>query len=159
FPTAPPRGAPVARVEAARGEHEPFQIVVRGPARAVRAAAGSLRSAAGATVAPPRLYRVGYLDVTTPSSVEGHAGPWPDPLIPAVDGYVGERRRAFPFDVPAGQVRAIWVELFVPEETAPGIYLGAVTVEAAGARADVPVELTVHRFALPRTSSLPVTFG
>ena len=71
-------------------------------------------------VAAPRLYRVEYLDVKTPSSVEGHAGPWPDALVPDVDAFAGERRRAFPFDVPAGESRAVWVELFVPATATPG---------------------------------------
>ena len=74
------------------------------------------RSTVPGTLPAPRLYRVGYLEVKTPSSVEGHAGPWPDPLIPDVDAYAGEKRNAFPFDVPAGESRAIWVELFVPRD-------------------------------------------
>src|SRR5256885_15995861 len=37
FPTDAPRGEKAARLEAARGEWEPFQIVVTGPLRAVRA--------------------------------------------------------------------------------------------------------------------------
>src|SRR5215470_3379913 len=100
FPTHAPEGSPTARIEAARGEWEPFQIVVRGPARAVSASAAPIRTDGDAAVPAPRLYRVGYLDVTTPSSIEGQVGPWPDPLIPDVDAYVGEKRNAFPFDVP-----------------------------------------------------------
>ena len=164
FPRGPrgPRGhlsgKPLARVEAARGEWEPFQIVVEGPLEGVRATASAL--VGPGRIAPPQLYRVGYLDVKTPSSIEGHSGPWPDPLIPDVDAFVGEKRRAFPFSVPAGEVRAIWVELFVPHDAEPGEYLGEVTVTAeAHAPRKVPIELTVHRFEIPRSSSLPVTFG
>jgi hypothetical protein len=159
FPADAPKGAPVAQLEAARGEWEAFQIVVRGPARAVRASAGKLRGPDAAALDAPRLYRVGYLVVTTPSSVEGHTGPWPDPLIPDVDAYAGERRNAFPFDVPAGEARAIWVELFVPEGQTPGAYRGAVTVTTDGGAAEMPIELRVRRFVLPRSSSIPVTFG
>lgn len=158
FPSGAPRGAHVARLEAARGEWEPFQIVVKNGS-GVRATVGPLRGDGGATVPAPLLYRVGYIDVKTPSSVEGRAGLWPDPLIPDVDAYVGERRNAFPFDVPDGEVRAIWVSLFVPENAAPGAYRGAVTVSADRGSVDMPIELTVHRFALPRSSSIPVTFG
>jgi hypothetical protein len=163
FPHAWPAGTPGATLEAARGEWEPFQIVVRADAHAltdVRASAAPLVGPAGARLAAPRLYRVEYLTVKTPSSVEGHAGLWPDALIPDVDSFVGERRNAFPFAVPAGEARALWVELYVPASTAPGVYRGAVTVRAAGLPAvDVPIALTVHPFVLPRTSSLPVTFG
>lgn len=161
FPASVPAGEPEARLEAARGEWEPFQVVVHasgGALRGVRAEATPLRGAG--ELAAPRLYRVDYLDVKTPSSVEGHAGRWPDALVPDVDAFAGEKRRAFPFDVPAGETRAIWVELFVPASATPGAYRGAVRVSAEGrAPATLPVELVVHKFALPKSSSLPVTFG
>jgi hypothetical protein len=166
FPTKAPRGETTARIEAARGEWEAFQLVVqdrpgRRGLRGVRATVGPLRAAdGGATLPAPRLYRVGYVDIKTPSSVEGGTGLWPDPLIPDVDAYVGEQRNAFPFDVPDGEARAIWVSVFVPDTAPPGAYRGAVTVSAEHVSAtDVPIELTVHRFALPRSSSIPVTFG
>jgi hypothetical protein len=161
FPSSVPPGEPEARLEAARGEWEPFQIVVHaagGPLRAVRAEATPLRGAG--ELAAPRLARVEYLEVKTPSSIEGHSGAWPDALVPDVDGYAGEKRRAFPFDVPAGEARAIWVEVYVPPSATPGVYRGGVRVLADGrAPATTPIELTVHKFALPRTASLPVTFG
>lgn len=161
FPSSVPAGEPEAQLEAARGEWEPFQIVVHaagGALGGVRAEASALTGAG--QLPAPRLYRVDYLDVTTPSSVEGHKGPWPDALVPDVDGFAGEKRRAFPFDVPAGEARAIWVELFVPLTAKPGAYRGSVRVTANGrAPATIPIALVVHKFALPRTSSLPVTFG
>jgi hypothetical protein len=151
MPSAAPRGEKSARLEAARGEWEPFQIVVSGPARDVRAqAAGPFK---------PRLYRVGLVDLKVPSSVEGHAGRWPDPLIPDVDDFAGEKRNAFPFDVPAGEARAIWVDIWVPRQATPGVHRGKIRVEGTGFAAEVPVELRVHDFTLPATSSLPVTFG
>jgi hypothetical protein len=151
FPTRAPKGERMARLEAARGEWEPFQIVVRGPLRKVRARAEGPFS--------PRLYRVELIDVKVPSSNEGHTGRWPDPLIPDVDDYAGERRNAFPFDVPAGEWRAIWVDVFVPADARPGMHRGQVRVETEGLSQAVPIELEVHGFALPATSSLPVTFG
>jgi hypothetical protein len=154
FPTDPPRGEKSARLEAARGEWEPFQIVVRAgerPLRGVRARAhGPFQ---------PRLYRVGLVEVKTPSSNEGHPGLWPDPLIPDVDDYAGEQRNAFPFDVPAGEARAIWVEVFVPRDAPAGLQVGRVELLAQGWSATVPVELRVRDFSLPPSSSLPVTFG
>lgn len=151
-------GEGVARIEAARGEWEPFQIVVRGPLTGLRAEATALEGPGPAL--PLRLYRVAYLDVKTPSSVEGRAGRWPDALVPDVDAYVGERRRAFPVDVPAGETRVVWAEVFVPHDARPGAYAGAVTLTAAARPPRrVPVQLKVHRFALPRTPSLPATYG
>src|SRR5262249_38964053 len=142
---------------------EPFQLMVRAEKeglRQVRAAVSSLRGPGGASLPPANLYREEYLDIKIPSSIEGHAGRWPDALVPDVDAYVGERRRAFPFDVPPGEGRALWIDLRVPEDAPPGLYRGAAIVQAAGRPpAWVAIELTVHRFALPRSSSLPVTFG
>ena len=161
FPASVPAGEPEAKLEAARGEWEPFQIVVHAAGAAladVRAEATELQGPG--RIAAPRLYRVEYLDVKTPSSIEGHPGPWPDALVPDIDAFAGERRRAFPFAVPAGETRAVWVELFVPATATPGAYRGSVRVTAKGrAATSIPVTLFVHNFTLPKTSSLPVTFG
>src|SRR5262249_51194500 len=54
----------------------------------------------------------------------------------------------------------LWIEVYVPPETAPGDYTARVGITAAGAAiVEVPVALHVWPFALPSTSSLPVTFG
>jgi hypothetical protein len=157
FPGDAPPGPTEARLEAARGEYEPFQILVRGPLKNVRARAESWDLPA------PSLARVGYYDVKTPSSVEGRAGAWPDPLIPDIDELAHEKRNAFPFDVPAGEARAIWVQPFVPRDARPGEHAGAIVIEAGGPgateRARVPIKLMVHKTVLPASSSLPVTFG
>ena len=161
FPTSVPAGEPEATLEAARGEWEPFQIVVHAAGAALAGVRAEATALSGpGKLAAPRLYRVEYLDVKTPSSIEGHPGRWPDALVPDVDAFAGERRRAFPFAVPAGEARAVWVELFVPTTATPGVYRGSVRVTATGrAATTIPVELVVHKFALPKTSSLPVTFG
>jgi hypothetical protein len=100
------------------------------------------------------------VDLAIPSSIEGHSGRWPDPLVPDVDAFVGERRRAFPFAVPAGESRAIWVEVFVPHDQPSGVYHGQVEVLVDRLTPSVVVvELTVRALTLPRTSGLPVTFG
>ncbi len=162
-PTQTPALLPAAQLVAARNEFEPFQIVVAGGttgASNVSAVASALSGPAGTIAAGHvRLYRLGYLDVTTPSSVDGATGRWPDPLIPDVDPVAGEKRNAFPFSVPAGENRVIFVDLFVPRGTAPGSYSGRVTVTANGAQVQVPIQLEVNAFTLPSTSSLPSTFG
>src|SRR5207302_10562099 len=68
FPRGDLQGASEARVEAAAGEWESFQVVVRGPLHAVRAEASPI-----GPIPAPRLARVGYLEVKTPSSIEGRA--------------------------------------------------------------------------------------
>jgi hypothetical protein len=161
FPSSVPAGEPAAKLEAARGEWEPFQIVVHADDAGLKnvRAMGEALDGGGAAILPS-LFRVAYLDVKTPSSVEGKAGPWPDALVPDVDGFVHEKRRAFPFDVPPHESRSIWVELFVPEAAAAGVHRGQITIAADGQpNVAVPIELTVHAFALPKSSSLPVTYG
>src|SRR5262249_15646217 len=113
-----------------------------------------------ASLPAPRLYRAALYQVLYASNQEGAAGEWPDPLVPDVDGYVGETRNAFPFDVPAGGSGAIWVEFFVPPGIPAGIYSGSVTIHATGmADVAVPVTLRVRDFDLPSTATLKSAFG
>jgi MYXO-CTERM domain-containing protein len=79
--------------------------------------------------------------------------------VPDVDETAGERRNAFPFTIPAGETRAIWAEVHVPADAAPGEYAGTVKVTWDGGEATVPVALTVWPFAIPSTSSLKSAFG
>jgi len=93
------------------------------------------------------------------SALDGGTGRWPDALVPDVDEVAGERRNAFPFQVAAGETRAIWVEVRVPPSAAPGAYAGSVAVTWDGGAATVPVALTVWPFTLPSTASLKSAFG
>jgi hypothetical protein len=153
-PTDPPATAASIAIAAAKNEFEAFQVVVHGGttgARNVRMI-GSLPALPAANL---RLYREALLNLGMPSNPAGAAGPWPDPLIPDVDEIYGETRNAFPFDVPAGQNRAVWVEVLVPPGQRAGDYSGSVRVTADGGFAsDVPFTLTVFDFALPSTPSL-----
>src|SRR4051794_34008791 len=93
--TVPRRGPfrtePALRLEAARGEYECAQVVIRADGqhevRAIGACVSALTDPGGARQPPPRLYRVAYVRLDTPSSIEGRAGEWPDPLVPDVDAY------------------------------------------------------------------------
>jgi hypothetical protein len=152
-------------IEAARSEFEPFQIVVDGGdggATAVTASVSDLSGPGGALIPSSEimLYREGLYQVVVPSNTEGAVGPWPDPLIPALDAYSGESRNAFPFDVPAGELRAVWVEVFVPPDTPAGDYTGTVTVTGGGLEETaVEIRLRVRGFDLPSTATLKSAFG
>ena len=156
-PAAGARSDTSARIAAARNEFESFQVVVTGAAGNVRATASEL-SGPG-TIASVRLYRAALIQVQTASALDGATGPWPDALVPDVDELANERRNAFPFSVPAGESRAIWVEVFVPPEAPAGEYTGTVRVTWDGGEATVPVALTVWPFTLPSTASLKTAFG
>src|SRR5207302_7812914 len=83
---------------------------------------------------------------------------WPDALVPDVDPIAGEKRNAFPFDVPAGESRAVLVDIHVPTGIPAGAYHGTLHV-TGGAQADVAVTLTVWDFDLPSTATLKSAFG
>jgi hypothetical protein len=153
-----PAGTLSHQLSLARGECEGLQIYAAPPSLQVDARVEPLKGP-GEAVAP-RLYRVEYVEVRTPSNVEGETGLWPDPLIPVEDGYVGERRRALPWDSTAERPLVLYIEVCVPEAQAPGTYQGAIVVRARG-RKDMRIPLTaqVQPFALPATSSLPTSFG
>jgi hypothetical protein len=152
----------VAEIAAAQNEFEAFQVVIIGPASGVSVTPPTLIGPGGAAIpaGEVRLYREAYLNITTPSNLEGGTGPWPDALIPDIDEIANEKRNAFPFDVPAGENRVIWVEVHVPQDQTPGNYNGSLTVTGSGlGTVNVPVKLLVWDFALPSTSSLASTFG
>jgi uncharacterized protein (TIGR03382 family) len=156
-PTTQPRPVTEARVASARNEFEAFQVVVTGPATNVSARVSALEGPG--RLDDVKLYRVDLMNVTSSSSLDGGTGRWPDALVPDVDDVVGEKRNAFPFGVPAGESRAIWVEVRVPPDAAPGTYFGNVTVTSAEGEANIPVVFTVWDITLPATSSLRTFFG
>jgi hypothetical protein len=161
-PTDAPPTATSAEIHAAQNEFEAFQLVISGPAPGVSVTPPTLTGPNGAIIpaSEVRLYREGYQNIITPSNIEGGTGLWPDALIPDVDEVANEKRNAFPFDVPAGENRVVWVEVHVPAGQPIGTYQGSLTVTTSDpATVSVPVTLLVWDFALPSTSSLPSTFG
>jgi hypothetical protein len=161
-PKAPSRKVDIS---AARNEFESFQIVLHTRASrvaGVNVSASDLRSADGGTI-PQRaiaVYRQSYIELRKASSVEGAVGEWPDALIPQVDRYWNERRKAFPLVLQRGRNQPVWIEIYVPLKTRPGSYRGDVTISGDGLKPlSVPVNLEVWDFALPSTSSLRTAFG
>ena len=156
-----PANAPSAvALAAAKNEFESFHVVVTGQASAVSMALESLTDGQGHTISGRELvlYREALINVTRPSGGDGASGIWPDALIPNVDPIVGETRNAFPFDVPAGESRAVLVDIHAPAATPAGVYHGTVVV-SGGATANIPVTLTVWDFAVPSTSTMRSAYG
>src|SRR5216684_4269610 len=158
-----PQGAAAAAtavIAAARNEFESFQVVVTGPATGVSMSLEGLGDGKGHSISgrDVTLYREALINVPQQTGGDGAAGVWPDALVPDVDPIVGEKRNAFPFDVPAGESRAVLVDIHVPADAAAGAYQGTLNV-TGGAAAQVPVTLTVWDFAMPSTSSLRSAFG
>lgn len=135
-------------LQAARNEHESFQVVAlpltRNLAR-VTWEATPLRHATGATV-PVSVRLVGYVDCRQPSYPVSRTGWWPDPLL---DFQTSVER------VPLGEVLPLWVTADVPPDAPAGWYAGTVTVSAEGSRTQsVAVRLEVWPFSLPEHTHL-----
>ncbi len=159
--TQPAENPPATAIlAAAQNEFEAFQVVVSGQASAVSMALESLTDGKGHSISGRELvlYREAIINLQFPSGGDGAAGAWPDALIPNVDPIVGEKRNAFPFDVPAGESRAVLVDIHAPAATPAGIYHGTVVVTGSVA-ANIPVTLTVWDFAVPSSSTLKSAYG
>jgi hypothetical protein len=154
----------------ARGEYEPFQVVIqasRGGLHHVTFRIGDLNGPRGAVIPHANLavYREHYVHV-------GHASPVPknmrrpplgpgwyaDALIPDVAHSERARLRAFPFDLEAGKNQPIWIDILVPRDAAPGNYAGSFEVQSREGSARGQVKLTVWNFELPLKPSLASSF-
>jgi hypothetical protein len=149
----------------ARNEFESFQVVFHADLNDVNSIdieVSPLKGPGGASIRPENItvYFERFLDLPKPSSIEGAAGEWPDPLIPKTDRYAQEKRNAFPFNLAKRRNQPIWIEIYVPTITPPGVYRGTVKVSVGDLDdAVIPVTLEVGRFSIASTSSLPNTFG
>jgi len=166
-----PRGVTAtASISAAQNEYEAFQIIVRAPDGAdlvdVNGYATDLTGPGGTLPsANVMLYREHYVQVSTSSPGSPYPpGHWPDALIPFLNPETGQplsggRFPAAPFDVTMGSNQPLYVEVYVPAGTAPGVYSGSVVLSAAGhTDTMVPVTLQVRNFALPERASLRSSF-
>jgi len=179
LPERPAGAAGEAALEAARGEWEGFQLVVRDeqqPITGLDLTLGELRGPAGGVIPldRTRAYREWLVDIATPSACflrlrcegipEPHGrlpGRYPDPLIPLDDPYdPAHPAVGAPFDVPPATSQALFVDLFVPRDAPAGRYSGEVTVHATDrAPVTVPVTLEVWDFALPRNRTVATSYG
>jgi hypothetical protein len=135
------------RISAARGEFEPFQVIVRSPATQELVVSASDLTDGDASIPAPAIHRVDYVEVTTAGDHFDRFGPWPDPLWPLDAGDA--------VSFPAGENQPLWFTVRVPWDAAPGVYRGTIAVGGAS----VPVELEVWDFSLPREIHLPSEWG
>jgi hypothetical protein len=167
----PPGSGHTVRIAAARNEWESFQILVRSEVaiKGVNVEPGDLKGPGGAVLpaARARLYQQHQLHLATGTfRNEGFKPGWyPDALIPFKHPVTGKplhgaRFTAVPFDLPAHETHGFWVDLFIPPGARPGVYRGAYRVTGQRARAvEIPVELTVWNFQLPKVPTLVTAFG
>ena len=150
----PEQAADALRIEAARDEVEGVQLLVapvgKQPLRVAGLEVGDLKGPGGRVIPSSSVtWRiVGYVKTEPPAYPAPRVGWWPDPLLPPG-----------PFDVAAGQVQPLWINVRVPEDAPAGAYRGTVTVRLAdGRRQSVPLELRVWDFAVPKKQHLETCF-
>ena len=178
-----------ASIKASKNEVESFQVVVGAIRKNVRVTGAEISDLTGEAGIIRKenvsLFREEYARVRRSSNrSQLPPGLYPDPLVPFINPLTGKpiepftqvRKRwgepfvtsgfemyAVPFDVWKGQNQPIWVDIFIPGNTASGEYKGTFTVtlgnapEQYGPGVDsvmtkvvsVPVTVTVWDFTLP----------
>ena len=163
FPNSIPAPAATAEAKlyAAQGERESFQVCIRADKKPVENISVESESI-GDLIPAPEIRRVGYVSLpsTAPRAVDlkaasgsqqagVEADEWfPDPLL-ALE----------PFNLAPGETAAVWVTYGVPRNARAGNYSGNVTVRfGKKQKRTVKVSLQVFRFALPEIPSLHTAF-
>eukprot|EP01043_Picozoa_sp_COSAG02_P024065 COSAG02_NODE_1304_length_13353_cov_92.513883_1_plen_431_part_00 len=151
-------GSATLRLHAAKNEVESFLVVVSsGSAGLAGVTVQIAQPMAGGNVT---IYAARYVNASKPSGCTGAAGLWADPLVPAVDVYVGEKRNAFPLNIPPNENRVVWVDVSVPESASAGSSSHLVHVTSSGGfSSTLSYNLTVFDFVLPSRPTLTSLFG
>ena len=163
----------------ARNEVLAFQLQIESdtPLGNVSVAISDLRGPARfPAIQAVRLFKEWYVEVKQPSY--GDASPvgfdslgpgwYPDALIP-LDAPVKPEFH-MPFDlpdrtnaVPGQKVQAIWVDLYIPRDQAPGLYEGTIRVTArekeAAVEESLSLRLEVYPFTLPDENHLGISLN
>jgi hypothetical protein len=171
FPDSrPPAQRELGHLYCARGEYEAVQLALRSERQdctlAVRCVPSSPAAAAAPSFDPAwvELFEVRYV----PTPADATHPRCPDPLVPLSKG-----DRLGHLTLRAGETKAIWVRVRVPEQAAAGCYAGhlwvghvqagrrpqSLTAPSAQTLLEAPLKLTVWPFRLPRRSHLRTAFG
>lgn len=155
----------------AKGEYEPFQLVITAPDIKITDIVISFSDLSGpnGTIKNEniKVWRQHYVKVKKGSPVwEGPPnlplgkGEYPDGLIPLTQEGIppGDLPKNFS-SVEKGLSHPYWVDVFIPRDTEAGEYRGIGTVKTAQGSSDIEVILTVWNFELPRRPSLRSMFG
>jgi hypothetical protein len=159
------------KLAAAGNEWESFQILIRSsaPVPGMNVEVDELLGPDGSVIHRHhvRLFRQHALKLTdgTYRNDKFKPGWYPDPLIPFKHPETCKplgpaRYKAVPFDLPAEETHAFWVDVFAPPDAAPGLYTGTWRVSAAdGKHVEIPLSLHIWDFDLPRVSTLQTALG
>ena len=157
FKDAEPPQERSSRIEiyAARGEYEPFQLVIT-PTQDledVKIEIQDLKKKGGNILFKKENINISvveYVEIVTPSDSFGHAGFWPDPLPPYKGG----------LEVKAGENCPLWITVYVPRGTPAGEYTGEIKIIPKNApQAIVKMRLIVFNFDLPEEFHTQTAYG
>lgn len=143
-----------ARLQVAREEYEPVQIVVLAGDKGLKdvsVTASDMTGPSGAVIPASRigLNLVEFVETKTPQYEVDYIGWWPDPLL-----------EMSKFEVAAGAMRPIWVIVHPPAGIPGGEYRGQVRIKPANAaETAVPLEVRVWDFTLPKRTHMKTAFA
>ena len=145
--------ADAVRIEAAANEYEAAQLVLtlQGALASVRITADGLVADSGAKIpaSEVEIREVGYVHVSHATDDLGVVDDWPDPLPLHTAPVEMDRDQNYPF----------WVTVHVPPGTPKGLYRGNLHVTSETLSLDIPMEVNVWGFELPRETRLRSGFG
>jgi len=168
FKNSTPTATTAAALYAGRNEYEAFQVGIQGPVTVTAIAASSLTGPGGAKIDAGNVavFVERYQNIATNTATSGtnpyRPGPtgyYPDGLVPLKTSTGATNASALPFTVASGESQPLWLDVFVPTGTTPGVYNGSLTITANEGVATVPITLTVWKFTLPATPSLETAFA
>jgi hypothetical protein len=180
-----PRPSPSAprpiRIEAARNEYEPFQLVItpKVPLKQLRLRLEPFVPSTRQLSRAPRpvwdeVAFVDYVPVTIPTDAWGAVGEFPDPLVPlwrSEGRGTGDAEKAIEVTVEnlqANKNQPLWLTVYVPKGVPAGNYRATIQIiEAIGIdgkpvprpASPVPIELRVFGFTLPDDTPLRTAYG
>ncbi len=133
------------------------------PREGIRVRASDLKGAAGVIPSSKiEFFRQIYVPVKRSTPRAGSTGPgeYPDPLVPFRDPYDEERKEvALPLSLEGGRNLSVWMDVYIPPGTEPGVYRGRIEITAGPRRLKkVDLEIEVWNFSLPAARGLKVFF-
>ncbi|MDQ7778274.1 MAG: DUF4091 domain-containing protein [Planctomycetota bacterium] len=143
---ADPHPDPLPEGEGAPAEPEPIRDK---PSRDREGAAEEERNRPVLDAKNVSIREVAYVHIAHSTDALGAPGDFPDPL-PIL---------RTPLELKADRNQPLWITVFVPAGTPGGVYAGKISLETDLGSAEVPLEITVYDFDLPRETHVRSGFG
>lgn len=140
---------------AAQNEYESFQIVISNGSKELKIV--NLRLSGDVihrqdqnkkiTKDNISIRTVGFVPTKKPYYPVKYVGDWPDPLLPHQ-----------PIDIQPNTAQPFWITVYVPEGTSPGVYSGFIEIDSDSIATEMPFQIEVYDFALPKENHLKTAF-